>query len=292
MDILKSAIKLMSSKDEDPKDPKKPKYPKRVVVFAEKPPETTVFENNKPVLKKYDEFVKEANNLVNFYNRVSPSTVVEIMPVYNDEKNQYGAPTNKPRTNIYNKLSELTPDDDVVILGHRGNKFAGIPVENWAQMLEQSNYGNCALGSCGSGDIAKGPWKSVRNLIYRPSSQWLGVNANAKDFVSAMFSRVDDPNKVTEFDEFSRPINHPSKIVKPVKGQDYEESRGSPNLAVAQAAERARMAVDLAYRFKTDPVYGTVSPLDIPFSLANPAKKVDPKNVKKVQSTLSNKKKK
>ena len=81
-------------------------------------------------------------------------------------------------------------------------------------MLEQSNYGNCALGSCGSGDIAKGPWKSVRNLIYRPSSQWLGVNANAKDFVSAMFSRVDDPNKVTEFDEFSRPINHPSKIVK------------------------------------------------------------------------------
>ena len=104
MDILKSAIKLMSSKDEDPKDPKKPKYPKRVVVFAEKPPETTVFENNKPVLKKYDEFVKEANNLVNFYKRVSPSTVVEIMPVYNDEKNQYGAPTNKTRTNIYNKL--------------------------------------------------------------------------------------------------------------------------------------------------------------------------------------------
>lgn len=280
MDILKSAIDLMSSRKEDPK---KPKYPKKVVVFAEKPPEATVFENNRPILKKYDEFVKEANNLVNFYKKVSPNTVVEIMPVYNDELDQYGAPTNKTRTNIYNKLSELTPDDDVVILGHHGSKFAGIPVENWAQMLEQSNYGNCALGSCGSEDVAKGPWKSVRNLMYRPNNQWLGVNPNARDFVSAMFSRSDDPNKVTEFDEFGRATYHPSVIVKPVKGQQYAESKGSPNLFLAKQAQYARRL--------TEP-FQQVEELTVPFSLAPPAKKVNSKNLKKVQSTLSNKKKK
>lgn len=290
MDILKSAIDLMSSQKEDPK---KPKYPKRVVVFAERPnmqyPPTDPRERER-ALQQSNSFVTEANNLVNFYKRVSPGTKVEVIPVYNDEVNEYGFPTNKTKININNKLSELTPDDDVVIMGHHGDKFGGIPVEHWAQMLEQSNYGNCALGSCGTGDIAKGAWKSVRNLIYRPDTQWLGVNPNAANFIDAMFSR-----KSTGFtvDPTGTIVKYNAKIGKPVKGKDYEESKGASSLAMAQGAERTRRLLDLEYQFKIDPATNLpISELNIPFSLRPPAKKVDSKNVKKVQSTLSNKKKK
>jgi hypothetical protein len=311
MDILKSAIKLMSSKDEDPKDPKKPKYPKRVVIFAERP--NILYPPTDPgqranLLKQTNAFVTEAQNVVNFYKRVSPSTVVEILPVY--ERGD-----NKTKQKIQDTLYGLTPDDDVMVFGHSGSKFAGIPTPQWASLLEDSNYGNCYLGSCGSEDTATGPWKNVRNLTYRPYSQWLGFNPNSSNITDAMFSRGAQPPPLTNEEligsynmpppnrnDFDREADYRQAVVdhrrniaafqaaertrnnliqKPIKGQDYQTSKGLlPGM------------ITTPFSF-SNPFEYSQRATGLPFTLRPPrptAKKVDPKNTKKVQSTLSKKK--
>ena len=295
MDILKSAIELLSSKNEDPKDPKKPKYPKRVVVFAERPIGDDL--DNKA-------FLTEGQNVINFYKRVSPSTKVEILPVYETGDN-------KTKQKIQDTLYGLTPDDDVMVFGHHGSKYAGIPTEQWATLLQDSNYGNCYLGSCQSEDVAAGPWKNIRNLVYRPATPWKGFNPKGSDLISAMFSRGSTPppiesgalylpmpqqdqyesqaafqrdlaeyeRKVNEFNERSR---RTLDIEKPILGVDYKVKPNPPKYQ--SNAE-----------WITNPLFSGSRETGLPLSLRPPrptAKKVDSKNAKKVQSTLSNKKKK
>jgi len=154
---------------------KKARQPKRVVVFAEAPEG----EQSKA-------FIKESQNVKSFYKRVSPNTKVEILPIY--ETGDL-----KTKQKIQNILSGLTPDDDVMVFGHHGEKYAGIPTPQWASLLEDSNYGNCYLGSCQSEDVAAGPWRGVRNLIYRPYSPWEGFNPTSGNVIDAMFSRGATP---------------------------------------------------------------------------------------------------
>jgi hypothetical protein len=275
MDILKSAIDLMSSQKEDPK---KPKYPKRVVVFAERPnmqyPPSDPGERARS-LEQSNAFITEAQKLVNFYKRVSPSTKVEILPVYETGDN-------KTKQKIQDTLYGLTPDDDVMVFGHHGSKYAGIPTQQWASLLEGSNYGNCYLGSCGTEDVASGAWKNVKNLIYRPSSQWLGVNQNAKNIIDAMFSTK--ANTAFELGLATGSArDFPAEIVKPVKGEQYEVK---PNPISGSYTTPFSFSNPSDYYLRAT---------GLPFSLRPPkptAKKVNTNNVKKVQSTLSNKKKK
>ncbi len=154
---------------------KKARQPKRVVVFAEAPEG----EESKA-------FIKESQNVKSFYKRVSPNTKVEILPIY--ETGDL-----KTKQKIQNILSGLTPDDDVMVFGHHGEKYAGIPTPQWASLLGDSNYGNCYLGSCQSEDVAAGPWRGVRNLIYRPYSPWEGFNPTSGNVIDAMFSRGATP---------------------------------------------------------------------------------------------------
>jgi hypothetical protein len=303
MDILKSAIDLMSSQKEDPK---KPKYPKRVVVFAERPIESD------PRIGA--EFATEAQNVVNFYKRVSPSTKVEILPVY--ETGDL-----KTKTKIQNTLAGLTKDDDVMVFGHHGEKYAGIPTPQWAALLEGSNYGNCYLGSCGSEDVATGPWKNVRNLTYRPATPWFGFNQNASNITDAMFSRGATPPPLTEDEMLGQYIPMPQRgpetgseadyqqqlalyeravaaynavskkranmIQKPIKGQDYQTRKGLPEGMITSPFSFSN---PFEYNQRET---GIPIPLQLPSKKTQtPAKKVNSKNVKKVQSTLSNKKKK
>jgi hypothetical protein len=310
MDILKSAIDLMSSQKEDPK---KPKYPKRVVIFAERP--NILYPPSDPgqranLLKQQNAFVTEAQNVVNFYKRVSPDTKVEILPVY--ETGDL-----KTKQKIQDTLYGLTPDDDVMVFGHHGEKYAGIPTPQWAALLEGSNYGNCYLGSCGSEDVSAGPWRNVRNLTYRPATGWLGFNPNASNITDAMFSRGATPPPLTQDEEigsYNMPMPTRSSfdsvadyrqavvdwqrataawnavrkkranvIQKPIEGYDYKTSKGLPQGMVTSP-----------FSF-SNPFEYWQRATGLPFTLRPPrptAKKVDSKNVKKVQSTLSNKKKK
>lgn len=315
MDIVKSVADLLSSKNEDPKDPKKPKYPKRVVVFAEKPnlqyPPTDPGEAAR-ALEQSNAFVTEGQNVINFYKRVSPSTKVEILPVYETGDN-------KTKQKIQDTLYGLTPDDDVMVFGHHGTKYAGIPTPQWASLLEDSNYGNCYLGSCTSEDVAAGAFRNVRNLTYRPDTQWLGFNPNSSNIIDAMFSRGSSAPPLTQDEQalffqsdFSMPqredygsqaefqkamsdyerrvavYNAASRkrasiIQKPTKGVDYQTRKGLPPGMITSP-----------FSF-SNPFEYSQRETGLPFSLRPPrptSKKVDSKNAKKVQSTLSNKKKK
>jgi hypothetical protein len=288
MDIVKAAIDLMSSKKEDPK---KIKYPKRVVVFAETPTE-----NN----KKNQTFITEANNVVDFYKRVSPSTKVEVLPVYETGDN-------KTKLKIQNKLSELTPDDDVMLFGHHGEKYAGIPTQQWASLLENSNHNKCYLGSCNSEDVVSRAFRNVKNLTYRPYSPWWGFNPKSTNIIDAMFSRGASYPAYNERPEplranfstdkeFYKAWNEYSKLAmeynkreserpqKPKKeNYDYSEKPNTPKWKSVNA---------FGNNNEFEPFEYFQRQTGLPISLAPPTKKVNNKNVKKVESTLTNKKKK
>jgi hypothetical protein len=198
---------------------KKARQPKRVVVFAERP----VIKSDP---RAGNEFVTEAQNVVNFYKRVSPSTKVEILPVYETGDN-------KTKQKIQDTLSKLSPDDDVMVFGHHGTKYAGIPTEQWASLLEDSNYGNCYLGSCQSEDVASRPWRNVRNLTYRPYSLWQGFNPKSDSVIDAMFSRGASypaynmqpaplPENFSTGEEYMKAWNSHNKLVNEYNARESE----------------------------------------------------------------------
>lgn len=152
-------------------------------------------------------FVTEANNLKTFYKRKYPDVEVDINPVY---KQDYDT--------IKSKLKNVGPQDNVFLFGHYGDKYAGIENQEWAEMLKNTNYQNCYLGSCGrdpgeSMDVLS-PFESLKNFTYRKQGSWWGVNPNANSLIDAMYSRkkgkltgdpvIGTPEKGTDYATFQK----------------------------------------------------------------------------------------
>lgn len=139
-------------------------------------------------------FLQEANDLQSVIKKYYPNDKVELVYGYEDGQ-----------TNFKKKIKDVTDkmnpaNSYAYILGHHGRKYAGIPVDDWANML-RGKYENCFLGSCISSDLVTGkrdsiegeimgeqpvtytdraPFGALKNLYYRPASIWLGVNPNFK----------------------------------------------------------------------------------------------------------------
>ena len=135
---------------------------------------------NVKVASRGNIFEREGNLISRMYE--NDSTVdVEVIPFYDEAEL------------AENKLSELSENDKVVILGHAGSKLGGIPNAQWADMLSKSKAKECYLGSCEfSGFIQDYEDFKGGNVYYRPKGHWAGVNVNAKTLVEALYSRVED----------------------------------------------------------------------------------------------------
>ena len=149
-----------------------------------------------------DPFVTEGNEVKQYLKNLSPNEDVQVYNIYDDEA----------------KMRELLANSDentrLAFFAHHGANLYGNPAENLGQMLQNTTYGDCYLGSCFSGDIAAKPeFANLQNFHFRPGYQdivngrnttrgktWQGFNPNTKTsatgenaFNEAMFNTTSDP---------------------------------------------------------------------------------------------------
>ena len=94
-------------------------------------------------------------------------------------------------------VDSLSGDDisDIVIMGHNGNKIAGIPLNEWNDVIKNAKYDRCMLGSCW-GDGLVDNLKDVKNLYHTDGIPWEGVNPKAnksEDFYYPRGYKISNP---------------------------------------------------------------------------------------------------
>lgn len=158
---------------------------RKIAIFAESPKVNNYTDST---------FIKVGQNIQEFY-KDSSNVDVEITPFYEDYDK------------FVDKTSSLNKKDDIVILGHSGDKLGGIDNTQLAGAIKDSPAENCYLGSCSFDEYIE-PYKELKdkNVYYRPTGAWWGFNKHSKDFLTGMFSR-----------DFTG-----KRIVEPEKGFDYD----------------------------------------------------------------------
>lgn len=119
-------------------------------------------------------FVKEGRKLKGFYKKQGIDA--EVVPFYGD------------RDALKDSLTDLTPDDEVVLMGHAGTKMGGLPNDWLAREIKKYNPKKCSIGSCNFQKYAE-PFigANFENLTIREGEAWLGVNPYAETFEDAMY---------------------------------------------------------------------------------------------------------
>jgi len=166
-----------------------------------------------PITRRMDStFYKEAENLKKVYGKLHPNSNVDIVPIYDNPDL------------IRDKVSGLNSNDSMYFFGHSGDRLGGIPNQEIATILGDSEAENCYLGSCGfEGQIE--PYQKAlqgKNLQYRPEGSWWGVNPDGSSIEDAMWSRVDN-NKNSSAPGSLSSMKNGAKIIKPTLGKDYNQ---------------------------------------------------------------------
>ena len=178
-----------------------------------------------PITRRMDStFYKEAENLKKVYGKLHPNSNVDIVPIYDNPDL------------IRDKVSGLNPNDSMYFFGHSGDRLGGIPNQEVATILADSEAENCYLGSCGfEGQIE--PFQKAlqgKNLQYRPEGSWWGVNPGGSSIEDAMWSRVDN-NKNSSAPGSLSSMKNGAKIIKPTLGKDYNQLQRGGEQFKAQA---------------------------------------------------------
>ena len=153
-------------------------------------------------------FYKEAQNLQRVYEKLQPNTNVEIVSIYNNPDA------------MREKVADLNKNDAMFLFGHSGGTLGGIPNNEIAKIFQESKAENCYLGSCNFETYIE-PYTNMvgKNVNYRPSGSWWGVNPNGSTIDEAMWSRVTDQKRsqVTQLGT--------AKIITPTLGVDYQTKK-------------------------------------------------------------------
>lgn len=144
-------------------------------------------------IKTDSSFIKEGQNVKQFYKRTNPNVNVDVVPMYENLKL------------MQEKLKGLTQFDKAAIFGHFGSRLAGVKNDSIAKYLNKSKVKDCYFGTCHGEDLVKGIPELVgkdlrrlknKTLNYRPSEKpWFGFNPDAKTFDEGMWSRNEDFDK-------------------------------------------------------------------------------------------------
>lgn len=137
-------------------------------------------------LKKDDTFIKEANNVKDYY-RNNPNVTVDVIEFY------------KGYSDINKVKESLDKADTYLQFGHDGQTFGGYNHKEVADMLKANNTINeCYMGTCNFKDnISDYNTVQGKTFYYRPESSWLGFNpASSKegDLLEGMYSRYNGEN--------------------------------------------------------------------------------------------------
>jgi hypothetical protein len=225
-------------------------------------------------------FSANAENIKAFYAKKDPNVEVIIhkgvAPTYGDETGD----NNKERAVANEKLfadnvKDLSPSDEVVILGHAGNSFLGVKSEKLAKYIKDSKVDNVYLGTCALPDklsnVGRGnnpevqyknnvePFeKTGKNIYYKPRvpdviaekniessqytsfpSSWYGFNRNAKSFIEGMYGVKDsEGNQFSKLEEGVHYSNTKTGVQKnPLLPSDRVlKAQKNPNFFVVQSA--------------------------------------------------------
>ncbi len=150
-------------------------------------------------------FEIEGNNLKQYYAKNDPSVDVKVMPFYGQQ--QYDS--------LQNTIGKFSDEDKVFLFGHAGKTLGGVEHTKIAEDLKAKNAKTCYAGSCNFEEYAT-PYKSMQDFYYRGKDQWLGVNPNSNNIISAMFSKSNDYNAGVV------------KAIKPVEGNQYNRVFNRP----------------------------------------------------------------
>ena len=167
-------------------------------------------ERNSQINSTDSTFYKEAQNLQRVYEKLQPNTNVEIVPIFRD-----------PDT-MREKVADLNKNDAMFLFGHSGSRLGGIPNTEIANIFQESKAENCYLGSCDFEENVE-PYTNMvnKNLNYRPSGAWWGVNPNGSTIDEAMWSRVTDPTT----GNIDPTVKRTAKIITPTLGVDYQTKK-------------------------------------------------------------------
>jgi LysM repeat protein len=172
----------------------------KTMIFTENGAIKKLTKDNVKELQEYindSEFTKEAEDLKNYLIKNQPGEDIDIYPTYRSPEDDRVMSTFKDGqlTSINEILSKSTPNTRLAFMAHHGANLFGQPYQALGQKLQGTNYENCYLGSCYSGDIAASDeFKGLTNFHYRPGGpglrtelnvnsispglSWLGVNPN------------------------------------------------------------------------------------------------------------------
>lgn len=94
-------------------------------------------------------------------------------------------------------VDSLSGDDisDIVIMGHHGRKIAGVPLNEWNDVIKNAKYDRCMLGSCWGNHLVDN-LEDVKNLYHTDGIPWEGVNPKAnkpEDFYYPKGYKISNP---------------------------------------------------------------------------------------------------
>ena len=175
----------------------------KTMIFTEHPRLQGLTKKNFEEMQDYlknGEFTKEAEDLKNYLIKNQPGEDIEIYPTYVGPEDDRVINTfrNGQLGTLNQALSKSTPNTRLAFMAHHGSQLFGQPYSELGKKLQATNYDNCYLGSCYSGDIAASDeFKGLSNFHFRPGLspnkipdsewesgktkpglQWLGVNPN------------------------------------------------------------------------------------------------------------------
>lgn len=169
-------------------------------------------------------FEIEGENLRKYYAKNNPNVDVEVIPFYGEDE------FNSARQ----KIGNFSEQDEVFLFGHSGNTLGGVPHTQIADSLKEGNLKTCYAGSCNFEGYSD-PYKDLQNFYYRGKDQWLGVNPNSNNIISAMFSKSNDYEsgevraiKPEEGNQYNRVFNRPQQntIAPPQRDNPFLRNGG------------------------------------------------------------------
>ena len=150
-------------------------------------------------------FIRQGNALKNNYKG---DKNVKLIPLYDDFEL------------LDTELQNASEKDEVVIMGHSGGTFFGIPNEDIASKIKDSNVNNLYLGTCNGQFCAPTFKESADNVYYVEGDIWNGVNPYAKDLKGMMYG-----NKyIQEVDDY---IGESQMIENVEEGKHYKVLRNN-----------------------------------------------------------------
>lgn len=186
-------------------------------------------------------FIDEANQIARASLEID-GIPAEIVPVYGEDEFN-------PMTKKYNK--EYLEGADVFLLGHFGQKIAGMENAEWNSFLKDNmdKSRNCYGGICDANSMAY-DFKDVPNFTGTINKSWLGIprfkSYKGKGSLEEIYFSNSLPDNYTHPEEEEFEYSD-VKVIKPIYGKTYANFQKNPEFIRDQLAVARNMRERIPY---------------------------------------------